>query len=586
MSLPFFASSFLVFLLQCRPVAGQAADDSPSPPPIIFQPSRYWDGDGDHWSTFAIQIGTPPQVVRLLPSITGNSIFPVENLACYETTDLEVSDCPNSRGLVFDPKNSSTYQDDGEVALPTNPEHWLYPNGEQAIIGFDNVTLDYPHYTNINLPNVTIFPYLGDDFWIGSFGINPTINDTEADDFNVALPTFMGVLRQQNLIPSLSWGYHAGACYRNPPFPQFASLTLGGYDKSRMNVSTNLTLSSQGDEYRPFLLGIESITMKDEVLLESPLTDVGLDNQVTSLWLPLVVCQKFEEAFGLIWNATSEMYFVNDSQHSTLIQQNPNVTFTLSDGLPGSTARLNIILPYQAFDLQTTPPMGDNKTHNYFPLKQAANESQYTLGLTIFQEMYMVADYEHGPISLFQVLYPTNGSAEIMTICAKNSTTCGSSGGSSSNALSAGAIAGIVIGAAMALLIIIAAVWYKWLRKPKYMPASSQRDSSGTFGGTEKAELDGSARTPRNEHDGFYAPQKPELDSGYESRHVPTGSGSGTGSRPGDSRSQPGGSEEAHEAGGEELQEMGTATLRRSELPGDGGRYELYGSMPMRFRKI
>ncbi|KAK4943968.1 hypothetical protein LTR10_016488 [Elasticomyces elasticus] len=502
------------------------------------------DGDGDHWSTFALQIGTPPQVVRLIPSITGNSIFPVENLACYEPADLELSDCPDSRGLLFNPKNSSTYKDDGEVVLPIRPEHWLYPNGEQAVIGFDNITLDYPHYTNISLPNVTIFPYLGDDFWIGSFGINPTINDTDADDFNVALPTFMGVLRQQNLIPSLSWGYHAGACYRNLPFPQYASLILGGYDKSRMNISTNLTLSGQGDEYRPFLLGIESITTEDKVLLESPLADVGLDNQVTSFWLPSPVCQKFEEAFGLTWNATSEMYFVNDSQHATLLQQNPNVTFILSDGLPGSTARLKITLPYQAFDLQTTPPMTDNKTYDYFPLKQAANESQYTLGMTVFQEMYMVADYEHGPISLFQVLYPTNGTADIVTICAKNSTTCGSSGSSSSNALSAGAIAGIVIGAVVVLLLIISAVWYKWFRKPKYMPASSNRDSSGTFGGTEKAELDGSVSSPRNELDGFYAPQKPELDSGYESRSAPTGNGSGSGSHPRDSRSQPGGVDE------------------------------------------
>lgn len=118
------------------------------------------------------------------------------------------------------------------------------------------------------------------------------------------------------------------------------------------------------------------------------------------------------------------------------------------------------------------------------------------------------------------------------------------------------------------------------------MPASSNRDSSGTFGGTEKAELDGSVSSPRNELDGFYVPQKPELDSGYESRSAPTGNGSGSESHPRDSRSQPGGVDETHEAGGAEVQEMGTATLRRSELPGDAGRYELYGSTPMRSREI
>ena len=392
----------------------------------------------------------------------------------------------------------------------------------------------------------------------------------------------MGGLREKNLIPSFSWGYHAGACYRSFPYSHSGSLTLGGYDNNRMNISRQLTLSNVA-ESGPYTLGIESITMQEKVLLSEPITGVALDSQVASLWLPLDVCQKFEQAFGLTWNAISEMYFVNDSQHSTLLQQKPEVTLTLSNGVPGSTGRLNITLPYQAFDLQTTPPMGDNKTHNYFPLKQAANYTQYMLGRTILQEVYTVANYENDTISLFQVVYQPNNTVDIVTICPKNSTTCGRS---TSDKLTPGDIAGIVIGAAVVLLITIAAVWYKCLRKPKYMPASSQRDSSGTFGGTEKAELDGSAGSPRTELDGFYAPQKPELDSGYASRSVPTGSGSGSGSRPRDSRSQPGGSSEAHEAGGEELQEMGTATLRRSELPAGSGRYELYGSTPMRFREI
>lgn len=394
----------------------------------------------------------------------------------------------------------------------------------------------------------------------------------------------MGGLHDGNFTPSLSWGYHAGAYYRNFTNSGLASLILGGYDASRINISSNLTLSPN-DRFGPFYLDVESITIGGQNFLPQALTKVSLDSQVTSLWLPTDVCQKFEDAYGLTWNATWEMYFVNDSQHSALQQQNPNVTFTLSNGEPDSTVLLDITLPYAAFDLELMPPTADDVTTYYFPLKQATNADQYTLGRTIMQEIYMIANFENGTMSLFNVMYPTNASsADIVTICPNDSPNC-ALGHASSSTLSAGAIAGIVVGAVVVLLLIIGAVWYKWFRKPKYLPAPSNRDSGGTFGGADKAELDASTSmgSPRNELDGFYAP-KPELDSGYGS--PPTGTGSGSGSNPRDSRSVAGqqgggGAEEAHEAGGAEVQEM-SATLRRSDLPGNtnSGRYELYGSTP------
>jgi len=49
----------------------------------------------------------------------------------------------------------------------------------------------------------------------------------------------------------------------------------------------------------------------------------------------------------------------------------------------GDTVR--IVLPYAAFDLKAEYPLVQNTSY-YFPLKHAANETQYTLGRTFLQE--------------------------------------------------------------------------------------------------------------------------------------------------------------------------------------------------------
>ena len=49
---------------------------------------------------------------------------------------------------------------------------------------------------------------------------------------------------------------------------------------------------------------------------------------------------------------------------------------------------MDIVLPYASFDLLASYPRVLNAT-KYFPLKRAANESQYTLGRTFLQEAYV-----------------------------------------------------------------------------------------------------------------------------------------------------------------------------------------------------
>lgn len=411
--------------------------------------------------------------------------------------------------------------------------------------------------------------YATNDFYIGSLGLSPeTINISSRND---QIPSMVRTLREDNLIPSTSWGYLAGAAYYTYPYSGFGSLTFGGYDTSRLRIDSNLTLARGSDPYRTFLLGVESITTGETELLGEPVI-MALDSLVSQLWLPISTCQAFETTFGLVWNVKYELYLLDETQHSALIAQNASVTFTLSTGMSNSTERLNVTLPYAAFDLKASPPLTDNETSFYFPLKRAANETQYTLGRTILQEIYMLADYEHGQITLYQAVYPDSSvKPNIVTICPLNSTICNGETPEpvpKSHNLAAGAIAGIAIAAIVILLLVGALIWFKCFRNKRRDPPSTAecaeaRNSSSAY---SAGALDGKAMgSPRSELEGHfkYGVSSSNRDSGYTSVQTRTQSSS-TGMSP---SLEHRGRVSTSESGGLELPELyGSPTSH--ELPG------------------
>ena len=361
--------------------------------------------------------------------------------------------------------------------------------------------------------------FVTDDFYVGSFGLSPqSINITSEND---QFPSIVGSLRQQGLIPSTSWGYLAGASYHSYPISAFGSLTLGGYDSSRFNVASNLTLAGGSDPYRPFLLGIESITSGDNSLLLEPII-TALDSLVTQIWLPISACKAFESTFGLVWNDTYELYLLDNAQHSALVARNASITFTLSTGNGNSTDRLNITLPYAAFDLRASPPLAGNGTFYYFPLKQAANETQYTLGRTLLQEVYVLADYDRGLITLYEGVYPDSSvQSNIVTICPPGSSTCNASSQSNPQKLSTGAIVGIVIGGAILVCLGIG-IWIITKKRRQVSVKVTESMSNADLGTSDRSELDDTqVRQARNELEAPFGhlnkTLKSEIDSGYTS---------------------------------------------------------------------
>lgn len=164
-------------------------------------------------------------------------------------------------------------------------------------------------------------------FWLGTLGLSPyPFNFTDLDDPQPSLPR---TLQNQSLIPSLSWAYTAGAQYKIPPV--LGSLTLEGYDTIRF-MPNNVTFPFGADFSRDLLVKLRSITYDtfgSPPLLTSEI-DIFLDSAVTQMWLPVNVCQQFEKAFNLTWNATAKLYLHDEDTHSALLSRDPTFTFTIA----------------------------------------------------------------------------------------------------------------------------------------------------------------------------------------------------------------------------------------------------------------
>ncbi|KAK4946648.1 hypothetical protein LTR66_014271, partial [Elasticomyces elasticus] len=341
------------------------------PAPFVFPPSQYWDGIDGPWSSFALQVGTAAQDIRVQISTASAAVWTVQAGGCIAGGP---AGCENSRGSLFLYNKSITYIPNSIFDLGLEQNLGLDLNTNY---GFDTVTLGWQGSGGPTVQHVTIASIASYTYWLGMFGLNP--QPTNFSTFSDPQPSYLTQLKRNNSIPSIAWGYTAGAQYRFNKV--YGSLVLGGYDSSRF-VPTSLSFPFHEDVSRNLLVNIQSITTDgpSKSLLPSGSITAFIDSTVPYIYLPLSACQAFESAFGLAWDNATQLYHVNDTLHTTLLSHNPNVTFTIGTSDSGGQT-VNIVLPYGAFDLIADYPLVSNKTR-YFPLKRAANDTQYTLGRT------------------------------------------------------------------------------------------------------------------------------------------------------------------------------------------------------------
>lgn len=291
-------------------------------------------------------------------------------------------------------------------------------------------------------------------------------------------------------------------------------MTFGGYDASRF-IPSNIGIPFASDDSRSLTVGVQLIsasnTLQGNVQPLSSGAYFLIDSSVSDLWLPEKACQSFEKAFGLTYDNTTGLYLVNDTVHSQLVQLNPSITLKIGiQDFDGPTA--NIVLPYGALDLQASSPFYPNAT-NYYPIRRAANSTQYTLGRAFLQEAYIIVDYERSNFSVNQAIFTRTNSQNIIAIPSVNSTSETNSTDPVTSTgtrhprhhINPGTIAGITIAILSFLALITTALLI--LRRRNRHKSSSRSSSKSSSSSAEVSHRPAQAIDPQMVNPAIWIPE-------------------------------------------------------------------------------
>lgn len=448
------------FAVFCTLFSPQALTSDSKPSAVSVPIRSDWRGNDGFWSPVSVRVGTPPQWLELFPSTASPETWVVGPGGCDGTQQ-----CFTERGGTFALNQSSSWAPLGAYDLGLDPELGFEGNG---VYGIDDIALS----DTVSVPAQMVGIINSTDYWLGFFGlgVKPT-NFTNADQ-----KTFLdAIVENQSLVPSHSYGYTAGAHYRLKGVP--GSLTLGGYDASRFVPQDQ---SFALDPNQNPVVAVNQITVtaaplpssnvstgweggSTDLLDQSQADLFKIDSSTPFLWLPRAVCSRFEKALSLTYDDGLDLYrFADNVAHQTLVNWNLSFEFTISD-LPGSSKTVSLSLPYGAFDLQLSYPYpGLNITQydpavNYFPLRKAANTTQYTIGRSFLQETYLMVDYERNNFSIHPATFSINPlqSMALVDISRPKNSTWGGPKTEKASSLSTGATVGIAIAAIVGFAFLV-----------------------------------------------------------------------------------------------------------------------------------
>lgn len=456
----------LAFFVCVSSVAPAWADED-SPGPVVIPASEHFEGNDGPWSTFDVRVGDPEQHVRVLVSTASpQTMVVLSDLGCSEDVfDSIPSSCAKSRGSLFNLNKSSSWDDVGTYGINEDGLGFQANLGytQRAQWGMERLGIGL---TGPRLDNQTVAAIATPaPFYMGLFGLNDQpVNFTNLG--NTSTPSFLSTLKDDNVIPSLSWSYTAGAKYRLKQV--YGQLIFSGYDTSRF-TENSVSFTMADDLTRDLVVGLQSISYSgsSSTTLLSDAIDIFIDSTDPNLWLPKDVCDAFEEAFDIRLDDDSGMYLVNDTHRNDLLDTDAEVTFRLSDDKSGGDT-VSITFPYAAFDLKAESPLIENGSY-YFPLRRAENSTQYTLGRVFLQEAYLSADYERKVFNVSACTWSSGAEKDVVMIPSRDSGSSpggddSSDQGGSNSRLSGGEIAGIVIGAVGGTILLAALAACLFLR--------------------------------------------------------------------------------------------------------------------------
>lgn len=148
-------------------------------------------------------MGSQQQVARVLVSTASQATWVVLPDGC-QTLGCD----PSSRGGTFSINESKTWNGTGNLGVELNLGYDYV-----GAYGLDTVALGFSSFNGGPLLDSQVVVGIETNaYFVGMFGLGP--QPTNFTDFSEPHPSFLSTLKSENLIPSLSWGYTAGARYR------------------------------------------------------------------------------------------------------------------------------------------------------------------------------------------------------------------------------------------------------------------------------------------------------------------------------------------------------------------------------------
>lgn len=192
------------------------AKELPSPKDVAA--TGNWRGNDGKWSTFFINVGDKDnngggQNFEILPSThSGVTILPLKASWC-------TGDCPEDRGvgtvkgvqMEGVKTDASTWNNAGTYDIAT-PDWWQNKSDTPGgLYGLEFVGIGQASSQSYIAKNMYIAGTTSKDFYIGQFGLG--VGATNVGKGNGNVQSILATFQNESTIPSVSYGYTAGAKY-------------------------------------------------------------------------------------------------------------------------------------------------------------------------------------------------------------------------------------------------------------------------------------------------------------------------------------------------------------------------------------
>lgn len=383
------------------------------PSPILLNTSSQNYGPDGPWQAITVWLGSQPTAIDLYPGGEYGSVI-LSRQAC----EVSSSPCgsggvfDSSGSTTFD-DHSISYEafkenhditwDGSSMKYRGDAEYVMDRLAGDRDLGWTVQNFSIILATNISMiyPDGSKYPLQVGQLALGSPAINQTFT-TNGPTINASLLT--GSLEEQNIISRSSYGLHVGSASLGPKL----SLWIGGYDASRIIGPVSVQLVQDQSPVIDLLdigIGVDhgrspfSFTSRDHILTDESSSapswiSVTMNPSAPYLALPNSTCAAIAKSLPVTYQTKYGLYFwnVDDDQYQRIVTSPSYLSFTFRASGPSITS-LVIKVPFKLLNLTLEAPLIDKPTF-YFPCQPPQDSLKYSLGRAFLQAAFFGVDWD------------------------------------------------------------------------------------------------------------------------------------------------------------------------------------------------